>query len=77
MNDKDLINNPKHYDLFADGTKSFDVIRNTLTPEEYIGFLKGNILKYRLEQVKKVMPVFVLVAKQQIAHFWDYSAKKY
>ena len=35
MSDKDLINNPKHYDLFADGTESFDVIRKTLTPEEF------------------------------------------
>lgn len=53
MSDTDLIDNPKHYDLFADGTKSFDVIRNTLTPSEYIGFLKGSILKYRLRAGKK------------------------
>ena len=54
MSDKeDLVNSPKHYDLFADGTKSFDVIRNTLTSDEYIGFLKGNILKYRLRAGKK------------------------
>lgn len=39
--------------LFADGTESFDVIRKTLTSEEYIGFLKGNILKYRLRAGKK------------------------
>ena len=50
---EDLVNNPKHYDLFADGTKSFDVIRKTLAPEEYKGFLKGNILKYRLRAGKK------------------------
>lgn len=49
----DYVNNPKHYDLFADGTKSFDVISKTLTPEEYKGFLKGNILKYRLRAGKK------------------------
>ena len=50
---EDLVNNPKHYMLFADGTESFDVIRKTLTPEEFIGFLKGNILKYRLRAGKK------------------------
>ena len=54
MSDKeDLVNNPKHYMLFADGMESFDVIRKTLTPEEFIGFLKGNILKYRLRAGKK------------------------
>lgn len=53
MSKEDLVNNPKHYDLFADGTKSFDVIRKTLSPEEYKGFLKGNILKYRLRAGKK------------------------
>lgn len=50
---KDLVNNPKHYDLFADGTQSFSVIKRTLSKEEYIGFLKGNILKYRLRAGKK------------------------
>tara|TARA_R110002020_G_scaffold475368_1_gene709764 strand:- start:544 stop:828 length:285 start_codon:yes stop_codon:yes gene_type:complete len=49
----DLVNSPKHYMLFADGMEPFDVIRKTLTPEEYIGFLKGNILKYRLRAGKK------------------------
>ena len=54
MNNKeDLVNSPKHYMLFADGMESFDVIRKTLTLEEYIGFLKGNILKYRLRAGKK------------------------
>ena len=53
MSKEDLVNNPKHYDLFADGTKSFDVIRQALSPEEYVGFLKGNILKYRLRAGKK------------------------
>tara|TARA_R100000544_G_C2201229_1_gene46828 strand:- start:78 stop:488 length:411 start_codon:yes stop_codon:yes gene_type:complete len=50
---EDLVNNPKHYMLFADGTESFDVIRKALTPEEYIGGLKFNILKYRLRMGKK------------------------
>ena len=49
----DIVNNPKHYQLFADGMESFDVIRRTLDHHEYIGFLKGNILKYRLRAGKK------------------------
>lgn len=43
----DPVNNPKHYDLFP-GQQSIDVIRAALTPEEFIGFCKGNTLKYRL-----------------------------
>jgi len=35
MNTHDPVNNPKHYDLFADGTQSMDVIQSTLTPEEF------------------------------------------
>lgn len=46
---KDAVYTPKHYAIFADGSmESIDVIRAALTPEEYKGFLKGNILKYRL-----------------------------
>ena len=37
----------KHYELWDDFHVS-DVIKATLTAEEYKGFLKGNILKYKL-----------------------------
>lgn len=43
----DEINNPQHYQLFPD-IQAIDVIKAVLTPEEYIGYLKGNALKYRL-----------------------------
>ena len=43
----DEINNPIHYQLFP-GMEAIDVIRATLTPAEFAGYLKGNILKYRL-----------------------------
>ena len=43
----DEINHPAHYQLFPD-TEAIDVIRATLTPIEFIGYLKGNALKYRL-----------------------------
>jgi DnaJ-class molecular chaperone len=42
---------PKHYDYF--GEQAIDVIKAALTAEEYIGFLKGNSLKYRLRAGKK------------------------
>lgn len=41
-----------HYELWP-GTEVIDVLKNTLTPEELQGFLKGNILKYRLRAGKK------------------------
>jgi hypothetical protein len=42
------IKHPKHYNLFADDSlESIDAIRVLLTPEEFKGFLKGNVLKYR------------------------------
>jgi hypothetical protein len=43
----DDINNPAHYQLFPD-MQAIDVIKAALTPAEYVGYLKGNALKYRL-----------------------------
>jgi hypothetical protein len=37
----------KHYELWP-GHEAFDVMKATLSHEEFIGFLKGNILKYQL-----------------------------
>lgn len=48
----DPVNNPKHYDLFPN-EQSFELIEKCLTSEEFKGFLKGNILKYRLRAGKK------------------------
>lgn len=49
----DPVSKPNHYMLFADGTEAIDVIIKTLTPEEFIGYCKGNVLKYRLRAGKK------------------------
>lgn len=40
------VNHPPHYT--AGGIEALDVLRAKLTPEEYRGYLKGNILKYLL-----------------------------
>lgn len=40
----DEVNNPKHYT--SGGIECIDAIQSSLTPEEFRGFLKGNILKY-------------------------------
>lgn len=44
---RDEINHPRHYQLFP-GQEAIDVIRAALTPAEFVGYLKGNSLKYRL-----------------------------
>jgi len=49
--DRDVVN-PKHYDVFP-GENAFSLIRASMTHEEYTGFLKGNILKYRLRAGEK------------------------
>ena len=48
----DEINSPSHYMLFP-GMESIDVIQKALTPDEFIGFCKGNALKYRLRAGEK------------------------
>ena len=47
MDEHDDVNNPKHYDLFPD-QQVIDVIQAALTEEEFVGYCKGNALKYRL-----------------------------
>ena len=42
----------KHYELWID-FEAIDVLKNCLTRDEFIGFLKGNILKYQLRLGKK------------------------
>ena len=44
--------NSNHYELW-ENFEAIDVIKLALTDEEYKGFLKGNILKYRLRAGKK------------------------
>jgi hypothetical protein len=45
MNDSNVVA-PKHYT--AGGIEVIDIIEAKLTKEEYIGYLKGNIIKYTL-----------------------------
>jgi hypothetical protein len=41
----DAVNNPSHYQI--GGIATIDIIRLLLTPEEFIGYCKGNVIKYR------------------------------
>lgn len=42
---EDVVNNPSHYK--HGGIETIDLIKAFLTPEEWRGYLKGNIIKYR------------------------------
>jgi hypothetical protein len=44
--------NAKHYELWED-YEAIDVIKTLLSKKEYLGHLKGNILKYQLRLGKK------------------------
>jgi hypothetical protein len=41
---KELVHQPTHYT--AGGIETIDFLKAKLTPEEYRGYIKGNILKY-------------------------------
>jgi len=48
----DIVNHPSHYQL-RNGIEVIDVIRGALTPEQYRGYCKGNLIKYILRSGKK------------------------
>jgi hypothetical protein len=43
-NPVDMVNHPPHYT--QGGIETIDYIRAKMSPDEYIGYLRGNILKY-------------------------------
>ena len=49
----DAVHHPQHYTLPGLTIESVDVIRAVLTPEEFIGWCKGNALKYSLRAGRK------------------------
>ena len=40
----EVINHPEHYT--QGGTETIEIMKSKLTPEEFIGYCKGNIIKY-------------------------------
>lgn len=49
----DMVNNPKHYKLKGLDVESVDVIKATLSDDEYRGWCKGNAMKYLFRAGKK------------------------
>ncbi len=61
MTSNDPVNHPAHYTA-DDGIECIDAIEATLTPEEFRGYLRGQVIKYvwrcnykgkRLEDLEK------------------------
>ena len=48
----DPVNHPSHYQVLPD-LEAIDIIKKILTEEEFLGYLKGNFLKYRLRAGEK------------------------
>ena len=48
----DNVNSPGHYQSES-GIECIDAIQSALTPEEYRGFIKGNIIKYTWRERSK------------------------
>ena len=51
--EEDVVNSPSHYRIPGLEVEALEVIRGVLTREEYIGYLRGNILKYQIRANKK------------------------
>lgn len=51
----DMVNQPKHYMFNIDGhdVQAVDILKGTLTPEEFRGWLKGSYLTYLLRADRK------------------------
>ncbi len=47
----DKVRNPKHYQFY--NTETIVLIRNSMNDQEWLGYCKGNSLKYRLRAGKK------------------------
>lgn len=50
--ESDMVNHPPHYKS-ATGVECIIAIQAALTPEEFVGFLKGQVLKYTWRMGKK------------------------
>lgn len=53
LENSDNIDNPQHYKLNGLDIESIDVVRSVLGKEKFIGFCKGNILKYLIREENK------------------------
>ena len=50
---KDNVNSPNHYKLAGLDVEVIDVIKASMSPEEFKGYCKGNVIKYVTRENKK------------------------
>jgi len=50
----DMVNSPKHYRM--QGVEAIDILEMSMTEEEFLGYLKGNVSKYLLRYKHKTKP---------------------
>ena len=50
---KDMVNHPPHYAETDNGIECIDAIRAALGREQFIGFLRGQVIKYQWRLGKK------------------------
>jgi hypothetical protein len=67
--------NPDHYDG-SHGVTCLEAIRNALTPDEFRGFLWGNVLKYMWRWPKKNKAVDLTKAKWLIERLIELETNK-
>ena len=53
---KDMVNHPPHYAETDNGIECIDAIRAALGREQFIGFLRGQVIKYQWRLGKKDDP---------------------
>lgn len=68
MSDYEQVERPAHYLTFPD-MQAIDIIKQVLTTEEFLGYCKGNILKYRLRAGEKGEPL-IDIAKADKYRQW-------
>jgi len=51
---KDMVNHPSHYAESGNGIECIDAIRAALGREQFIGFLRGTVIRYQWRLGKKV-----------------------
>ena len=52
LSSHDPVNSPSHYT--SGGIETIDYMQAKLTPDEFIGYLKGNVIKYTSRAGKKI-----------------------
>ena len=67
MKDSTNTDVPEHYQVA--GINTMELIALSLTYDEYVGFLKGNILKYQMRLGRKGTSEDIIKDKDKITHY--------